>query len=187
MAEKRSIDIILVADHTKVEGKQIGVITHEVLTHLNNIVNENEKYNREADKLRVKNEQALRSANKLMKRIITTHGAKFDYETEALGVSKTDVLYIGPKDRIKEAPDAEPQEGDVVIGSLMKYERRKYDELLSHYEYLKGKIQAHNQNILNNEDKLYTFEKQILVNDEYDPQTNFLAIYPNGKVFLGVK
>lgn len=187
MSEKRSIDIILVADHTKIEGTQVGVITHEVLTQLNKIVNENEKSNRESEKLRVKNEQALRAANKLMKRIITTHGITFNYETEALGVSKTDVLYIGPKDRVKEAPDAEPQEGDVVVGTLMKYERRKYDELLSQYEYLKDRIQKHNQNILNNEDKLLTFENQILTNIEYDQEANFLAVYPNGKVFLGVK
>lgn len=181
---KRSIDIVLTDNNVKVDGKQIGVVSEEVLQELNAIVNESEKYDREAEKLRVKNEKALRSANKLMKRIIISHGIEFDYETQAVGVAKSDTIYIGPKDRVKEAPDAEPQEGDIVVGTLLKYERRKYNEHLGNYEYLKRTVEDHNKKVFENEEKLISFEQQILVNTQYDSEKNFLAVYPTGKVFL---
>ncbi|MNV27342.1 hypothetical protein D3C71_1184900 [compost metagenome] len=181
--QENSIHIIL-ADYEPKDGQVIGVVDKEVVEELTSLAREREKMHRIAEKLRNKNDQALRHANRLMLRIIKSHGIKYNEKTEAVGISNSDLIYVGPKERIKKNAIAEPQSTDKVKATLTKPERRKYDELLGNYEFINKRIIDHNSAVQANEAKLISFEQSILVDKEYNREKQELIVATTGRVFL---
>lgn len=180
----QSIHIIL-SDVEPKNGKLIKIVDKEVVTELENLAREREQLHRIAIKLQGKNDQARRHGQKLMWRFIKSHGVIYNEETEAVGVSNSNIIYVGPKDRVSQNPNAEPHASDRIKTNITKYERRKYNELLASYQYINEKIVAHNLAVEANELKLIGFEMNILENQEYDKEKQALLISSkSGKVFL---
>lgn len=188
MEIEQSIYIVLADTEVDVEGEKVGVVSQEGIDRLKTLVFESESLSRKANKLRDKTEQAKRQARKLLDRIVVGHGVKISNK-EAVGVSKADdIIYVGDKDRIIANPELPPAVGDRIVGKLLKYERRKYNELLEKYNYIAGKIEDHNQLVQVNENSLIAFENTILSDKEYDKEKQYLVVSTvTGKVYLVTK
>lgn len=184
---EQSIFIVLADNASGFEGKKhVTTVDKNVVADLNELVNRSISFNRIAEKLTGKKDQMYRHSQKLMKRIIVSHRVPVDFTTEAVGIGKeTNTIYVGPKDDVAKDPAAEPQEGYVTKGSLTKSEKRKYDELLSSFQVLNQRIVAHNIDVQKNEEKMVDFEKEILVDEEYDKKAHILVVLVDtGEVIL---
>lgn len=182
---EKSIHIVLIDTEDHFDGEFITTISEDNIKNLTEIVIEYEKLNKKVEKLREKRQQALRKANKLMKRIIASHGIQYDQEKQAVGISKQDIIYVGEKKRVTAEPDADPQENDIIKGKVTKYERRKYNELLETFKYINEQIKLHNEMVQANENKLIAFEKSVLKDKKYSRENDVLVVSSiNGNVFL---
>lgn len=187
--EEQSIYIVLTDAKQEVDGEKVAVVDQETIAKLRTLVNDSESLGRKANKLRDKTEQAKRHARKLLDRIVASHGVKLNTNKEAVGVSKADdIIYVGEKDRIIENPELPPAVGDRIVGKLLKYERRKYNELLDRYNFLANRIEEHNQSVRTNEDSLIAFENTVLTDKEYNKENQYLVVSEiTGKVYLVTK
>lgn len=184
---EKSIDIMLANTNKGFEDKIIktlGVIDQADVNLLNNLVDESIGYDKQFKRINDKKNQAIRHAQRLMRRIIASHGVKYDEETQAVGVSKGDLIYVGDKDRVSANPDAEPLEVDLVKAKITKAERRKYNELIDGFKWINEKIAKHNQNVEDNENKLIAFEKSVLNGVDYDKEKQSLLVLTNGVVYI---
>jgi hypothetical protein len=182
---KESIYILLIDSDKEIAGEEVGIVTKDEINHLSTLVAESEKLSGRAKKLRDKSDKVKRHANKLLHRIVNSHGITYK-ENQAVGIAKeTDVLYIGELERIVANPEAEPIPSDVIVGSITKYERRKHNELTDSYNYLANMVQEHNELVKENENNLIAFEEKILHDKEYDKENQYLAVYSKtGKILL---
>ncbi|AEO93334.1 gp63 [Bacillus phage G] len=182
---EKSIHIILSEIENGFEGEEITTLDKETLGRLYQLVVESEKLNKFAEKFDIKKQKALRESNKLMRRIIDSHGIKYDKDTQAVGISDDDVIYIGEKERVINSPSADPLDTDELKGKITKYERRKYNELIDQFNYLNNQAMDHNKKVVANENNLIDFERKTLQGKEYSRENDYLVIFSkNGKVVL---
>lgn len=182
---EKSIHIILSEVDVDFKGEEITIVDNEQLNRLQQLVLESEKLSKSAEKFDAKKQQALRAANKLMRRIVNSHGIEYDTDTKAVGIAKDDVIYIGEKERVINNPISDPEENDEIRGKITKYERRKYNELLESFAYLNNKASEHNLRVVANENNLIDFENRVLEGKEYSKTNDYLVVYvKTGKVVL---
>lgn len=182
---ERSIHIILSEIEDMFEGEEITKIDDETLNWLHQLVSEAAKLNKDAEKLDLKKQKALRESNTLMRRIVDSHGIKYDSDRQAVGISKDDVIYIGEKERVMNNPSADPSDEDEIRGKVTKYERRKYNELIDNFNFLNNKMMIHNKKIVANENNLVNFENNVLKDKEYSKDKDYLVVFSKtGKVVL---
>lgn len=182
---EQSILVVLVDKVNNEDAEQVSTVNQESINSLHKLVTESQHLIRKAQKLRDKSDQIKRHANKLLKRIVMSHGINYG-EDQAVGVSRIDdILFIGERESIVSSPERPPTDSDIIVGKLTKYERRKYDELTQQYVYLSDKINEHNELVNKNESKLISFEREVLKDKEYSKEEdNLLVCSTTGKVFL---
>lgn len=182
---EKSIHIILSEVEDNFQGEEVGQINGEDLSWLEDLVIESESLNRNAEKFDAKKDKALRHANKLMRRIIVSHGIKYDPDKQAVGISEKDVIYIGEKERVMNNSSADPIDGDEIKGTITTQEKRKYGEMLETFKYLNERALEHNKQVIANENNLSRFEKQYLEGKEYSKDDDYLVVFSKtGKVVL---
>lgn len=179
------LEIVFLNKGDKTKGEALNKISKKTIASIEKIFKENEFLKIDAGKLQQKSEKLKRESNKLTERIIKTHNIKLEGEN-SLGISKSDILYVANKERLDLQPDAEPQEGDLIVGKLLKYERRKYDEIMEKYDQLKLKVKEHNAKVYLNEDFLYKLEEDLFkdLDIEKNYKTDYVGIFSTGKTIL---
>jgi len=178
---EKSIHIILSEIEDNFEGEEVGLVGEEQLQWLRTLVVESERLNRKAEKFSSKKEQALRHANKLMRRVVDSHGIKYDAEKHAIGIAQDDTIYIGEKERVMNNPSADPIEDDEIRGKITKQERRKYNELLENFAFLNERAIEHNKEVITNENNLINFEEKMLSEKEYSKEDDYLVVFSKSR------
>lgn len=182
---EKSIQIVLSEIESNFEGELVCSIDEPAIIELRQLILESENLNRAAEKIIAKKEQALRRSNLLMRRIIESRKIEFNVETEAVGLSQNNELYVGEKERVSSDPGAPPSNEDSIRGNITKQERRKYDELLENFDFLNKKANIHNEKVIETENGLIEFENKVLVDKEYSKEDNYLIVLNKSKkVFL---
>lgn len=182
---EQSINIILLDNVDDMAGEKVTVLNEVTVKNLRTLVGESERLGRIAERLREKTKKVKRHAKKYLETVIRAHNIKHS-ENEAVGLYLADnVIYIGDKERITKNSESKPLANDRIVGSLLKHELRKYNELLDNYNYISSKIDEHNIFVASNEASLIDFEKSVLKEREYDKEKQVLVVaFRNGKVFL---